>query len=123
MLAPVNRNQLGSLLSTFGQPRIGRSDFGVRVSPVQQGAAVALRFGVIVTDIPIPGGCSMRTPELVSIAARADSRGSARFDLPLPNDRSLRGASLYGQAVFLEPGGPLFGSLGLSAGLRMVIGE
>ncbi len=116
-------NQSGALLSTFGQPRLGAGDFGAVVGPLQANTPTALRFGIAASHVALPGGCTMHTPEIVSIGLLADARGFARATVPIPNDRNLLGGVLYAQGAFGEAGGPLFGGLGLSEGLQLVIGR
>ena len=60
-------NLSGALLSTFGQPRLGASDFGAVVGRFQANTSTVLRFGNAASRTALPGGCTMRTPEIVSI--------------------------------------------------------
>ncbi len=113
----------GPLLAADSQPTLGNTGFGIRLGPVPPNQPAVLRFGIEATRIPLPGGCTMLTSEIVSIGTTTGPRGSVRVAVPLPNDPNLLGASLYVQAAFGEASGPLFGGLGLSAGLQMVIGD
>ena len=62
-------------------------------------------------------------PLLFLATPLTDAAGAASAPLPIPNDPSLVGTSLFFQWGVLDPVGPLFGSIAASRGLQVAIGQ
>lgn len=62
-------------------------------------------------------------PRIPIGTAVADFDGQARLDLAIPSQSFWLGAELYLQAAVVQFGGPVLGTLGLSNGLELVLGQ
>ena len=60
---------------------------------------------------------------LVAVASVCDAKGRAEFSLPIPNNPSSAGFKATCQWAVVDPGGPVAGVVGLSAGLAFRIGK
>ena len=81
--------------------------FSYNLTNVAAGAAVALHLDFVDSSF-VFGTCSILNPSLV-IGGVANGSGNATFPIPLPNDPSASGASLFVQGVEAEVGGAIIG--------------
>lgn len=104
-----------------GQPLVGNQGFRIQVSSLAPGAFAALGFGVMATNVTLPGGCLALVDRPIAVGTRADTRGSATFPLPLPNHPVLQGLDLFVQTATIDSAGPVAGLFALSSGIQITI--
>jgi hypothetical protein len=100
--------------------------FALRAFGNPAGAACGFFASSVVGSTALGGGCVAYTGDvasLVGIGATADGSGVATLALPVPNVPALEGQDLDLQMLHVAAGGALFGSLNLSNGLRVRIGN
>jgi hypothetical protein len=118
-----------SLFATGTPPRatLPNASFGLRSSGNPAGAACGFVASSNVGTLVVGPGCVAYTADLLSligpVGVVADGSGVATLALALPNTPSLEGAALDFQQFHLAAGGALLGSLNLSNGLRVRIGN
>ena len=106
------------LLSAVGQPRIGNSDFAVRISEASPGSSAELYVTPNLAAQPLSlaaGAFLFLDPAdltLLSATGAAplasgvtSSNGELDFLFPIPADPNLSGATLHAQALIMDPGG------------------
>jgi hypothetical protein len=110
-------------LSAYGMPVVGAAHFGFAL-----GRAPASAPAVLVLDnsrqVLQLGACALYVPGvLLQLLGATSAAGQARFDLPIPPVPQLARLQLDVQGLVWLPGGPLFGSLAATAGMRMTVGD
>ncbi len=105
-------NGCGGLgLTAYGPPAIGNGAFALDVRGARQNAPYAVLLSPAAATIPLGGGCTLLvnpTPG-VALPAWTNSGGFGAFALPIPDNASLLGAVVHGQAAAPTAGGPLMG--------------
>ncbi len=111
-------------LDADGMPRLGNLGFGFYLRNGTPRAPVSVLFAAAPAAQPLDGCTVLLTPRLLVGAGTIlgmDGTGAAR--LPIPNDPSLSGVTLFAQAVLLNPGGALFGDADLTNGVQIRLGQ
>ncbi len=113
----------GAHISADGTPGVG-SSFTIRIDASAPGGAAGLVVGSgPAVDVRGPG-CEINVQSPAALGNYAtDAQGAARLTVAVPNDPALLGAHLHLQSVHLRRGGPLFGSLELTEGLELLVGD
>ncbi len=113
----------GAHISADGTPGVG-SSFTIRIDATPPGGAAGLVVGSgPAVDVRGPG-CEINVQSPTALGNYAtDAQGAARLTVAVPNDPALLGAHLHLQSVHLRTGGPLFGSLELTEGLELLVGD
>jgi hypothetical protein len=111
------------VLSARARPRPGEQAFALeviaRASPTRP-AAVVVTAGA--ADLPLGSGCRVLVQAgVASPTLMVDGAGFAAWAFPVPRSASLRGVTLFAQAVVLDPAAPL--GAGLSQGVRLTVGD
>jgi ELWxxDGT repeat protein len=111
-------------LQAVGQPRVGDGAFRLRVDRTSSGALVGFLIGSAPANTPLGPSCRLLTQPILGLTT-ATTTPATELSLPIPADPSLVAASLFGQAVLLDPRvpGPGLGGAEFSAGLRLVLGD
>lgn len=116
-------------LYTTGTPPyavIPNASFGLRVEDIAPNGSIAMLVSILSGNTQLGNGCTLFLDVPSSVAHGsfgANAQGVATVPFGVPNDLSLEGASLTFQAAELVSGGPLYGQIELSNGLRIRIGN
>jgi ELWxxDGT repeat protein len=111
-------------IGAFGLPRLGNATFAIDVLDARPSAPAAVQLGLGQTDLPIDACRFLVLPLLISLPPiTTDAVGIGRRLLPIPGDMALAGLRLTAQWAIIDPNGALFGSLTLSDGLLMQLGQ
>ncbi len=111
-------------------PAINNSGFAIDVVDMLPTTPVALLAGLSALPMPLdvsfigtqPGSTLYLNPGL-SVTVPSDGTGLARFPLPLPNDMSLVGGSLFFEAVSIDVALPYPIATVNTSGLEVVLGN
>lgn len=106
---------------------IPNGTFALRAAGNPAGAPCGFFLSTVAGATPLGGGCTAWSGDVLSLvgplSVLADAGGVATLALPVPNNPSLEGQALDFQMMNVVPGGALLGSLNLSNGLRVRIGN
>ena len=109
------------------QATIPNASFTLRSTGNPAGAACGFLLSTVAGSTPLGGGCTAWTGDVLSligpVASLADGSGATSLALAVPNNPSLEGLSLDLQMLNVAAGGAFLGSLNLSNGLRVRIGN
>jgi ELWxxDGT repeat protein len=112
-------------IGAVGLPTIGNGSFALTVAQALP-QSLALPFGSEgASNLSLGGGCRLLldVPLVPFSALATDAAGTATFALPIPNDPTLVGRSLFFQWAVLDPLGPVLGDFSASGGLQAQIGS
>ncbi|MBK8096072.1 MAG: hypothetical protein IPK26_03145 [Planctomycetes bacterium] len=111
-------------LATEGRPVPGNAGFGVAAATLAPNALSALVVGFTQQGQHLGGGCIawLAVPTAVQVQL-TDAVGQAMFGLPIPNLPQLSGAAVLSQVVVLDANNSPLGTLTVSEGLRLEIGN
>ena len=112
-------------LGELGQPTPGNADFGLQVRNAPPAGAGVMLVSPSPHSLSLGGSCTLLVDPAASVAVPmvANQGGFVKFSLPLPTSLwAHRGASLFFQAVTLDPQGSFAGFAAFSNGLRVRIG-
>lgn len=111
-------------LAAIADPVPGNAAFAIDLGTLAPGAPVFLVLGFGEQFQPIGSGCaSLVALPLATAFATAGTGATARFPLPLPNAAGLLGVQVTAQGAVWDPARSLLGTVTLTAGLRVTIGE
>lgn len=105
---------------------IPNPSFGLRVEDLPPNGSAAVLVSLQTGNTTLGNGCTLWLDASSAIAVGtfgANAQGVATVPFGVPNDVSLEGASVAFQAATLVSGGPLFGQIALSNGMRVRIGN
>jgi len=86
--------------------------------------AAALFFDFTAANTPLPGGCTLLLANPTSLGLRVtNALGGASWTWTVPPNPSLRGASVFHQALVLAAPGALAGLGDLSNGVNLLVGD
>jgi len=111
-------------LSADGRPRLGNAAFAIDTVTLLPNAPLLLAIGFTEQGQHLGSGCVVwiAQPPAIHFLA-ADAAGHARFSLPIPAQSSLLGVQLLAQAAVFDPARSPLGSIVLTDGLRISIGD
>jgi hypothetical protein len=111
------------LLRAANQPQLGESVVS-DVFSAAPGSACFVLIDIMPAAVPLPGGCTQGLAAPVLLAAAVTSAGGhASAAFAIPTVTSLRGLSLFAQALTIDPNGALLGFASLTNTLRLQIGD
>ncbi|TAJ02734.1 MAG: hypothetical protein EPO68_17955 [Planctomycetota bacterium] len=111
-------------------PRIGSSgalvlgaNASIDLADALQATSAILFWSGAAAQLELGNGCAALLAQPVLLAtASTGAFGAASKSFTIPVDPALLGAPFHFQWAVLEPAGPLFGALGLSDGLEVLVG-
>ena len=109
-------------LTAFRRPRYGDAQFHLDLRADAAVRPALIGFGLGQASTPLGNGCEflLQNPFATRVWF-TDANGYWPSALPLPNATALRGFVLHAQGAVLDPASP--GSLAMSQGLRLTIGD
>ncbi|HKB15618.1 MAG TPA: hypothetical protein VKF62_06100, partial [Planctomycetota bacterium] len=112
------------LAASGGSAQVGNASFGLTIAAARGGAPALLVLNALETAIPFAGGTIFVLPGVViplalGGPAGVPGAGFATVPLAVPNDPSLVGATVSGQAGILDPAAN--STVALTAGLRVTV--
>lgn len=113
------------ITSSGGVPSIGNAAFSVDVTNAVPNSLAPLFLGFAPANISLGFGCKalVQLPVISWGTAATNGSGDGSVNVPLPNDPSAIGASIYFQFGVLSTTGPFLGFLDLSNGLHVQVGS
>lgn len=109
---------------------LGNATFGLESSGNQPSSLNVLWISILPGSTSLGGGCTQWFGGALGDASNwlwasttSDGSGVASYALPIPNDPGLEGIDLIFQGAGANPGGPLFGSVDLTNGLEVRVGD
>ena len=114
----------GALTLGCDEPYLGNAAFSFEVRNAPAGAPCAVALSAVQQTVPLGAGCTayLGAPFADVLFATANAAGVARARNAVPDEPRFVGATLYAQAVALDPQGPL-GGLAVSDARALVIGR
>lgn len=117
-------NGVTPLIGTMGgTPSVAETGFGLRVRLAAPAATAFLVVSAAQVSLPFKGGTLLADvvgPNVV-LGTTTDAMGGAAFNLPIPNDANLLGASFYSQWLVVDAGAVAGWSM--TAGMQLGIGS
>ncbi|MBM4063600.1 MAG: hypothetical protein FJ265_21245 [Planctomycetes bacterium] len=111
-------------LTAVQEPRLGQNDFALLASTRAGNAPVLLVLGLATQSLPLGGGCALLVDQPVaSLFGMAAASGEFRHALLIPNATGFAGLVLHAQAAVVDPPASTLGTITLTAGLRITIGD
>lgn len=111
-------------LTAVVRPRPGTASFAIEAMTFAPNAPTVFAIGFAQQPLQLGFGCVVWIAQPPAIGfLGADAAGWARLPLPLPADNTLRGVELLAQAAAIDPPHSPIGSITLSEGLRIAIGD
>jgi len=114
----------GALTLGSDAPYAGNAAFSFEVRNAPAGAPCAVALSTVQQTVPLGSGCTayLGAPFADVLFATANASGVARARNAVPTGPRFVGATLYAQAVTLDPLGPL-GGLAISDARQLTIGR
>lgn len=111
-------------LTALADPVPGAADFALAVGTLTPSAPALLVFGFATQNQPLGNGCvALVANPVVSCFTIATPGAVAEFAVPVPNDPTLRGVTFVAQAAVIDPPRSQLGTVTLTSGLRVTIGD
>jgi len=111
-------------LTVDGRPRPDQSTFAIEAATFAPNAPCVFAIGFVQQSLPLGAGCVVSIAQAPAVSFLvADPAGRLREPLPIPADPSLRGVTLLAQAAVVDPARSPIGSVTLTEGLRITIGD
>lgn len=115
-------SQTVTSLTTFGGAQPGNQGFHLDVRAEASSSPTLLGLALATTNLSLGNQCTLYLQNPIgSLFTATDARGFLHQRLPLPNDGTLRGVTVYAQAAVLDPASA--GGLALTQGLRITLGD
>jgi hypothetical protein len=103
-------------------PYLGNAAFTLDLLGARASSACLFGLARGSQNLPIGGGCTLYLKDTVfPLFAVTSASGFAAVKLSVPFDLSLRGATLYAQALVVDPASPI--GLAFTAGRTLVLGD
>ena len=111
-------------LAGAGTATLGDATFSLELDRARAGASTGLLAAALGDRLRLPGGCTLllEAPFAAGTAV-TDGGGQARYALPIADDVALLGLELRLQALVVDPGGDLGGTLALTNGVHVMVGR
>jgi hypothetical protein len=104
------------------EPFLGNEAFTLDLLGARATSACLFGLARASQNLPVGGGCTLYLKDTVfPLFAVTNASGFATIKLSVPLDVSLRGATLYGQAMVVDPASPV--GLAFTAGRTLVLGD
>lgn len=98
--------------------------FAIELTARAPSAPTFLVVGLAAQNVALGSGCrSLVALQLAVNFALADAAGIARFPIPIPNTPALRGVQFCNQGAVWDPAQSPLGTVTLTAGLQVTIGD
>lgn len=111
-------------LHAMMHPTPGNALFAIDLGSLAPSAPTFLVLGLGSQSQPLGAGCTLLVAQpLATLFAMAPPSGQVRHAIPIPNDPGLRGVLIVAQGAVLDPARSLLGTVTLTAGLRVIIGD
>lgn len=111
-------------LAALGDAVPGNQHFAIDLGALAASVPTFLALGFGAQNASLGNGCSSLVA--TTIATRyipASPSGQATYDMPIPNTIGLLGVQFTAQGVVFEPARSLLGTVTLTAGLRVTVGD
>ena len=113
----------GPPLLISNDPYLGNPAFILDLLSARPSSVCAFFLADQQQNFPLGGGCTAYVNgTIVTLPVASNAFGFATTQLAVPLDITMRGAQLFGQALVLDPQGPVAG-LAFSAGRGFVVGD
>jgi hypothetical protein len=111
-------------LAAVGDAVPGNMRFAIELGTLAPSVPSFLVLGFGAQNAPLGSGCSSFVGAAIgSRYAPASPGGQVSYDLPIPNASGLLGVQFTAQGVVFEPARSLLGTVTLTAGLRVTVGD
>ncbi len=113
----------GPLTLLSNVPTLGSPALALDLHAARPNAPCVFGLAATSQNLAVGGGCSLYLQDpILPVFAVTTVVGFASVAFPVPTERSLRGLTLFAQAIVLDPQGAALG-LAFSAGRRLVLGD
>jgi hypothetical protein len=104
------------------EPFLGNPAFTLDLLAARASSACVFGLARTSQSLPIGGGCTLYLKDTVfPLFAVTNASGFGTIKLPVPLDVGLRGATLFAQAIVVDPANPV--GLAFTAGRTLVLGD
>ncbi len=110
-------------LTGLGRPHLGNPDHRLHADVVTPLAPTFFVLGLPRNELPLGSGCALYVDVFDTTLRVADDGAQASRVLAIPFDPGLRGVRIAAQAAVFDPQRSLFGSLTVTSGLQITIGD
>lgn len=111
-------------LLALGDPRPGNAEFQLELGALSASAPTFLVLGFTAQNVALGSGCaSLVGGPTATRFALASPGGQAVYPVPIPNAAGLLGVTFQTQGAVVEPARSLLGTVTLTAGLQVTVGD
>jgi hypothetical protein len=111
-------------LEAIETPVPGTATFALDVGTAVPQALTFVVLGLSTQGQSLGAGCTLHVGQQVgTVFGAATAAGNLRLPVPIPASTTFRGVQFAAQAAVIDPAGSVLGTVTLSAGLRVTVGD